>query len=197
MPEQKYRKIMVPMQEDGISFTATNPVTGEILECAQLTPIVRRVVEQLSWPESKGGWLIERVHELNVSEALTNNLTRADDDDFYSRTFPSATPNPCDECPWTRTSTRGWLGPHTPEEWLDIAHGESPIACHKTIRRTDDYGIGDWANPEMRQCRGASIFRANVYKNPRHPDLKSGPVDEEHVFTTHAEFLAHHVLPHA
>lgn len=113
-------------------------------------------------------------------------------DDFYSQSFPPPTPNPCDDCPWRRNALRGWLGPYSPQEWPEAAHCESAIACHQTIRRNQRRGGGDWDNPEMRQCRGASIFRANVCKNPRHPDLQSGPVDKDRVFASNAEFLAHH-----
>ena len=115
------------------------------------------------------------------------------DVEFYSRTFPPPTPKPCDDCPWRRIATRGWLGPMDAHEWIEAAHGESAIACHKTIRRTNDEGVGDWDNPEMRQCRGMSIFRENVFKVPRHPDLEPGPEDRVNVFATNEEFVDYHV----
>jgi hypothetical protein len=39
---------------------------------------------------------------------------------------------PCRECPWKRTSCRGWLGPETgyPQVYINAAHGEEIIECH-------------------------------------------------------------------
>lgn len=90
---------------------------------------------------------------------------------------------------------RGWLGPFSAEEWLELAHGENPIACHQTIHHADDNGEGDWDDPGMRQCRGAAIFRANVCKRPRDPEVAHGPVDRDSVFGRSDEFLAHHDSP--
>lgn len=109
--------------------------------------------------------------------------------DFGS--LPPATPNPCNDCPWVRTSIPGWLGPHTPQEWTDQAHGEVPIACHQTIVADED-GVGDWNHPKMRQCRGAAIYRANVCKSPHREDIAVGPVNKEAVFARRTEFEAHH-----
>jgi hypothetical protein len=106
--------------------------------------------------------------------------------------LPPTTPQPCNDCPWRRVATAGWLGPYGAARWLEIAHSESPVACHKTIRVENPGDEGDWADPAMRQCRGIAIFRDHVCKSPRHPDIETGPEDHENVFSTHAEFLSHH-----
>lgn len=106
--------------------------------------------------------------------------------------FPPAMKNPCDECPWRRDSPAGHLGPLDAQGWIDVIHGEQAIACHKTITDTDDKGHGDWANPAMRQCRGAVSFRANVCKAPRNDEILSWPPDTKRVFATDAEFIEHH-----
>jgi hypothetical protein len=97
----------------------------------------------------------------------------------------------CTECPWDRKSAPGWLGPLSIEEWVTLAHGEQPIACHMTITETDEHDEGDWAHPQMRQCRGAAIYRANVGKMPRRPDIARLPADRERVFVWD-EFAEHH-----
>jgi hypothetical protein len=116
--------------------------------------------------------------------------------DWLNREYPPPTPSPCNDCPWRRVATKGWLGPHDAIEWLQIAHGESAIACHQTIKGTivNDSGenVGDWSHPAMRQCRGAAIFREHVMKSPRNPAVETGPPDPEHVFVTNAEFIEHH-----
>lgn len=100
--------------------------------------------------------------------------------------LPAVTKRPCVECPWVRSSTAGHLGPHTPEEWVELAHQDGPIACHMTI----DHDEQDWT--ELRQCAGSAIFRANVYKTPRHPNVAVGKRDEKLVFSWDDEFIAHH-----
>lgn len=107
-------------------------------------------------------------------------------------TMPEAMPNPCAECPFSRKSTPGWLGPLSGKQWVAAAHGEVAIACHMTIKDTDEEGNGDWSHPDIRQCRGAAIFRANVCKSPRDPEVAVGPADEERVFRWDDEFLSHH-----
>lgn len=102
--------------------------------------------------------------------------------------LPPAAPNPCAECPWVRDSAPGHLGPHTAGEWCDQAHGEAAIFCHLTIR----HGHHEVTDPELRQCRGAAIFRANVLKTPRNPTAAVGPADRVRVFGWDDEFTAHH-----
>lgn len=108
------------------------------------------------------------------------------------RDYPPPTPQPCSDCPWRRNATAGWLGPHDAFEWLNIVHGDSPIACHQTITETNDEGTGDWEHPAIRQCRGAAIYRENRCKSPRNPNVATGPVDKERVFARDEEFVEHH-----
>lgn len=99
--------------------------------------------------------------------------------------LPEAVKDPCSECPWRRESAPGWLGPQTAKEWIMTAHSETPIICHKTIKESGNYD-------GTKQCRGAAIFRANVYKTPRRSDAAVGPQDTKIVFADNEEFLAHH-----
>lgn len=108
------------------------------------------------------------------------------------RTYPDAVPQPCNECPWRREAVPGHLGPYTPLDWIKIAHGEAPIACHKTIVVQLGETTGNWDEPHMRQCRGAAIFRENVTKNPRNPSIATGPADTETCFGDNDEFIEHH-----
>jgi len=100
--------------------------------------------------------------------------------------LPEAVPKPCAECPWRRDSVPGYLGPHSAEQWAKMAHSETAIACHMTIREES------WDAPGIRQCAGAAIYRANVYKSPRNPEVAVMPRDTETVFTWDDEFIGHH-----
>lgn len=85
---------------------------------------------------------------------------------------------PCKDCPWRRAAMPGWLGPHTADEWLQHAHGESLTMCH-----TKTNGA---------QCAGFAIYRANVAKTSRFADALVLPKNHDRVFSTPAEFKAHH-----
>ena len=103
--------------------------------------------------------------------------------------LPKVTVKPCSECPWVRTSTPGHLGPFTAREWCDMAHGETPIMCHKTLR----HGEHEFDDPEIRQCAGAAQFRANVLKTPRNPTCAVAELtDTVTVFRWDDEFIEHH-----
>jgi hypothetical protein len=91
---------------------------------------------------------------------------------------------PCNECPWRKDSTPGHLGPYSAKEWVRMAHADTPIACHKTIKLS-----GSWEGTS--QCAGAAAFRANVAKSPRNPNITTGPRRDD-VFQTNQEFVAHH-----
>jgi hypothetical protein len=84
---------------------------------------------------------------------------------------------PCGDCPWRRDSLPGWLGGVPAETWLRGAHGEERIDCHTLI------------GP---QCAGSAIYRANVCKAPRDPDVLRLPKDKANVFASPTEFLEHH-----
>lgn len=99
--------------------------------------------------------------------------------------LPDCVKEPCNECPWRRESAAGWLGPHPPEDWIMMAHGETPIMCHKTVTEDENF-------EGTKQCRGAAMFRAHIAKSPRRADMPTGPVDKEKVFATNDEFMEHH-----
>lgn len=84
---------------------------------------------------------------------------------------------PCSDCPWTRKSVPGWLGPLTAEEWIQLAHNEGEPGCHCTTNMA---------------CAGLAIYRANVCKSPRDPAALRLPADTVKVFSWHTEFTAHH-----
>lgn len=113
-------------------------------------------------------------------------LSDSEEGQRFLKELPEATARPCAECPWRRDSRSGHLGPNTAEEWAELAHGESPIACHMTIESDDQ----PW--PELRQCAGSAIFRANICKSPRNPEVAVGQQDTKTVFAWDDEFIAHH-----
>lgn len=84
---------------------------------------------------------------------------------------------PCSDCPFRRDALAGWLGGQTPEHFMRLAMSDSPEPCHATI------------GP---QCAGIAIFRANICKVPRDPEVLQLPRDKEAVFAWPNEFIEHH-----
>lgn len=84
---------------------------------------------------------------------------------------------PCTDCPWARTSLRGWLGSMSADEWIAAAHGETKIDCHM------------FDGP---QCAGAAIYRANVVKSCRDRSIVRLEPNRVKVFASPPEFLNHH-----
>jgi hypothetical protein len=93
--------------------------------------------------------------------------------------------SPCMDCPWRRDSSPGWLGPYTAQEWIEMAHSDVPIACHRTIATPESGWDG------ALQCAGSASFRANVAKSPRDPRVAQQPPRDD-VFQSNAEFIDHH-----
>lgn len=84
---------------------------------------------------------------------------------------------PCSDCPWKRDSLPGWLGSHTANEFIAMAHGEVQYTCHVIVNQ---------------QCAGMAVYRRNVCKQPHDPATLRLPADRETVFATPAQFLEHH-----
>lgn len=110
--------------------------------------------------------------------------------------LPEATKKPCRECPWRRVAAAGWLGPYDAQTWVELAHSETPIACHMTI--DEEETEGDWTAPDLRQCAGAAQYRKNVAMLPRNRDIAIAlNKDIDTVFTTPFEFIEHHTKGNA
>lgn len=99
--------------------------------------------------------------------------------------YPDQCAQPCNECPWRKQSVPGYLGPYTATEWLDAAHAEGAIACHKTIPPG-----GGWGDRTL-QCAGLASFRHHVMKTPRNRTIAVGPANPA-VLQSNDEFLRHH-----
>lgn len=84
----------------------------------------------------------------------------------------------CSDCCFRRDALPGWLGGASKEDWVKVAHADVVVDCH-VIRN--------------QQCAGIAIYRRNVAKLARPPNLKL-EADRVAVFASPMEFLAHHDL---
>lgn len=102
--------------------------------------------------------------------------------------------HPCSECPFRRTSLRGWLGSRdvTPVDYVLTALSDHDIGCHLS----PGYPTGDLAM--IRSCAGLAIFRRNVCKQPRGGTARNAVAivqpDCTTVFKLPQEFIDHHTI---
>ena len=97
----------------------------------------------------------------------------------------------CKDCPWSRGVKPGALGGSPPETFLGQAVGPFILPCHHDC----DFDDPDWKRKidKVTQCAGAAVFRANIGVSTRMPGvLQRLDADTDAVFSTPAEFLAHH-----
>lgn len=88
----------------------------------------------------------------------------------------------CADCPFARASLAGWTGRMTSDEWMKAARSDCRIECNTAKGPENEH----W------QCAGASIFRANICKYPRNPDVLVLGSDRRLVFSKEDEFIEHH-----
>lgn len=95
---------------------------------------------------------------------------------------------PCRECPFTRSIAPGFTGGADPAVFVGQAVGPFLLPCHMDTRYAEERH-----SPELVQCAGAAIYRANIGAADRLPGamLRCSP-DPAAVFTSPAELLAHH-----
>lgn len=98
---------------------------------------------------------------------------------------------PCSDCAFVRTSTPGNLGGSAPEVYVGQSIGPFFIPCHLTYELGDEKLIGKLNCTGG--CAGSAIYRANLGVDHMMPEgINKLPADRDLVFSTHAEFVAHH-----
>lgn len=72
----------------------------------------------------------------------------------------------CSECPFSRNSSGGWLGPFKePKELHLTVMSELPFPCHKKMDR--DISFSEVGTKRYPLCRGALIYMKHNGKKPR------------------------------
>ena len=66
---------------------------------------------------------------------------------------------PCKECPFRKTSFKGWLGGLTAKDTHDYVLNEADFACHMTRKKAD---------AKMSRCKGSQVFLLNHCKSPKY-----------------------------
>lgn len=100
-------------------------------------------------------------------------------------------PAPCVACPFRKDIAPGALGGSSPTVYIGQTEAPFVLPCHKAC----DFDDPDWrrkALDETAQCAGAAIYRTHIGVADKMPKeihtLPANPL----VFSSHAEFLAHH-----
>jgi hypothetical protein len=97
---------------------------------------------------------------------------------------------PCRGCPFNRAVQPGELGGSPIVTYLGQSAGPFLLHCHAAKGYSPD---ASRANPNLQQCAGAAIYRANTGVAPFLPkSLLRLPEDKDSVFSSPEEFVAHH-----
>lgn len=118
-------------------------------------------------------------------------------------------PHPCRECPFRRASWPGYLGNDRPGPFIDKTEAGVAMPCHLTV----DYERPDWREQADAApiCTGSLQYLKNTCKVPYVPPpevpcppflrddipqvldaLDGVQPDHDNVFSSRAEWLAHH-----
>ena len=107
----------------------------------------------------------------------------------------------CNDCPFSKDSLRGWLGPHTLEEILDTQQYEGLFSCH--MRRKDESSEEEIRNGSLPICRGfiasasasCKLFGQTPTTGPELKRLQDmlTPNDKENILSRW-EFKNHHTI---
>ena len=94
----------------------------------------------------------------------------------------------CDECPYRKKSTPGWLGPYDVTEYVDPIGNETLVPCHKT------FGLD-----RRPLCSGLVATRLNSHKLMIDPvnrssqnKMRTNDAERAKVFSFKHEFIEHH-----
>lgn len=96
---------------------------------------------------------------------------------------------PCKECPFRKTSMRGWLGGLTAKETSDYVLDEADFACHMTRHKEDHL---------MSRCKGSQLFLIHHCKRPKKNEPLSRALErtrkENHNLSSYLgfDFISHH-----
>lgn len=99
---------------------------------------------------------------------------------------------PCLDCPFYRRVKPGALGGSSVETYIGQSIGPFMLPCHKAC----DFDDPNWKDKvgETSQCAGAAIYRNNIGFGGAMPSgIHVLPQDHDKVFSSHAEFIAHHM----
>ena len=105
---------------------------------------------------------------------------------------------PCNNCPFTRKSTEGWLGEDRASEFADAIYSlDSTFSCHKTLSIDDEGDTHE--HKDSQHCAGAMILLEKMGKpnqmmriserlglyNHKELDMSSDVFDDLEEFITH------------
>lgn len=105
---------------------------------------------------------------------------------------------PCDQCPFTRTCLKGWLGETRAAQIAEsITTRQESFPCHKTTEANDGEHV---PTPGEQHCAGTLILTERIGRPGQLQRIagRMGLYDpakltgRDNVFATTADFVAHH-----
>jgi rubrerythrin len=104
---------------------------------------------------------------------------------------------PCIDCPWRKTSLKGWLGDQDPQLFTDIIKSGSKLPCHKTQKKKMNLNELD-NDDKILHCTGALITMKNNClrsRNPKIAKLQNNISQDDNFFKNLNDFEKYHSNP--
>lgn len=114
-------------------------------------------------------------------------------------------PSPCNECPFRRTSWKGYVGPHaSANEILTLVHYDGKFPCHVAANKeaekpeNRDKEFAEVAmSPKVVHCVGSLAYRNNTCKrpSPHYPEMtaqQEAAGKRDDVFRDPMEMMQYH-----
>ena len=111
----------------------------------------------------------------------------------------------CMECPFSKSSPKGWLGPHSLKGVLGAQQGEELFSCH--LQRKDGMTVENIKSGEVKICRGflVSTSKSGITfgQNPGtgkelgklQASVDSEEMEDKNDILSRQEFEVHHGQP--
>ena len=78
---------------------------------------------------------------------------------------------PCKDCPWRKTSAKGWLGGQDIYVFTSTLNMGKPLPCHNTHDK--DVSFEQIENSKnIKHCRGSLITMNNSFMVSKNPDVQ-------------------------
>lgn len=100
----------------------------------------------------------------------------------------------CKDCPWRKTSAKGWLGGQEPELFTSLIEMGEKLPCHKTLK--GNVSLDEARNDDsIKHCYGALTTMKNSCKLSSNPEIAEQVKKVErdsNFFQFFGQFLNHH-----
>ena len=103
----------------------------------------------------------------------------------------------CKDCPFKKTSAKGWLGSHNTDHFINIIESDLKLPCHNTMDKNAGFISNEniEKSKKMRQCAGMLFMMNNCgkrSKNKKVSEWQDQVGKNDNAFAHKSFFKSHH-----